>query len=369
MLQQKNDISKSSQPARFIPSTTSIANLFFNFFFKETKQVSLLLVLLLVSIFANFFIGPFPISLRDMWLLWQGQAEQITHEVFWQLRMPRLLLGLFIGMAYGLSGNLMQTLFKNSLADPSLIGVSSGASVGVICFMLFASWFTENYTTLNYFFNMPIGAFLGAMLSIFFIYRLSLVRGKISVSIMLLAGIAVNAMLGALIGIFSYVSDETTLKSFIFWTLGSLSMADYKSLLVLAPSLFLVFLWMMHKRHELNLLLLGEEEAKNSGVNTELLKKIIIVCVALVVGLSVAFTGIISFIGLVVPHVSRLLVGSHQKKLLPFSTLFGGFLILWADAIARVSIAPAELPIGILTALFGAPFFLWLLLKQKREIF
>jgi len=184
---------------------------------------------------------------------------------------------------------------------------------------------------------------------------------------MLLAGIAINAMLGALVGLFTYLSSEEELKSFMFWTMGSLANADMKAILTIFPIVIITLLFAISKQVELNLMLLGEDEAKNSGVNAEGLKKMIIFFVSLAIAVSVAFCGIIGFIGLVVPHISRILVGSNHKYYLPLSAILGSFILLWADTIARTIISPAELPIGIITALLGAPFFLWLLVKNRQN--
>lgn len=333
---------------------------------KKNIVLWLMLFLLFMSLFANIFIGAYKISLHQMWQAFFSDQEKMTWEVLYRLRFPRVLMSFLVGAAYGLSGTLMQALFKNPMADPSLIGVSSGASAGVVLFMLATSFWIE--AEFIRYISIPISAFAGAMLTIFFIYKISTVYNKISVSIMLLSGIAINALLGALIGIFSYVSDDATLRSFTFWTLGSLNMSNYQNTALLFLILSFVFFFMLHKKSELNLLLLGEDEAKNSGVNIELLKKMIVVSVALAIGISVAYTGMIGFVGLVVPHISRLLVGANHNYLVPFSVLFGSFFMVWTDALARTVIAPAELPIGIITALFGAPFFLWLLFKSKKQI-
>lgn len=348
-------------------------NIFLTAMFAKHKKIALggMFALLLLTVVVNIFLGAFDVTLQEAWQS-MFDHESIYYQVVTRLRIPRILMSLVVGIAFGICGTVMQTLFKNPLADPSLIGVSAGASAGVVLFMLLTSLFNISETAwgkyfINYF-TVPTSAFVGAIFTIWLIYKLSKVYGKISVSIMLLSGIALNALLGALIGMFTYVSDDATLRSFTFWTLGSLSSASYRNLLVLTPAIVLIFLATMYKRSELNLLLLGEDEAKNAGANTELLKKMLVVSVALGIGISVAYCGIISFVGLVVPHISRLLIGSNHNYLLPFSGLFGGFMLIWTDTIARTVISPAELPIGIITALFGAPFFLWLLLQTKKEM-
>lgn len=326
--------------------------------------------LLVFTLLSNIFIGAFSISFYDIKELFKNPNEnQLLAEVLIHIRIPRVLLGFTVGMAFGICGAVMQTLFRNPLADPSLIGVSSGASAGVVVFMLLGSFttFFANKFVQTYF-SIPLFAFLGAIFAIFLIYKLSTIYNKVSVAIMLLSGIALNSLLGSLIGIFTYISDDNTLRSFTFWTLGSLSKAEYSNIIVLVPINIIILFIFLSKRNELNLLLLGEDEAKNSGVNTELLKKVLVVCVALGIGVSVAFCGIIGFIGLVVPHISRLIIGSNHKYHVPFCAMFGSFTLIWADTIARVIIQPAELPIGIITSILGAPFFMWLLIKSKKQM-
>lgn len=330
----------------------------------------LMLILLILTLVSNIFIGAFDISLAEIKdLLSKDDKNKLIYEVLIQIRIPRVLLGLCVGMAFGLCGMIMQTLFRNPLADPSLIGVASGASAGVVIVMLLISFFPVFAQSIvaNYF-SVPLSAFLGAIITIILIYKLSIVYGKVSVSMMLLGGIAINSLLGALIGIFSYVSDDAALRSFTFWTLGSLNSGNYNNILILLPINFLILIIVLFLKNDLNLMLLGEDEAKNSGVNVEVLKKVLIICVALGIGVSVAFCGIIGFIGLVVPHISRLIIGSNHKYVLPFSAMCGAFTLIWADTIARTIIEPAELPIGIITAIVGAPFFMWLLLKSKKEM-
>lgn len=326
--------------------------------------------ILVLTIILNIFIGAFSLSLKDIMTVFTNPSEnQLIYEILVQIRVPRVLLGFSVGMAFGLCGAIMQTLFRNPLADPSLIGVSAGASAGVVVFMLLVSFvpFFANEIFTRYF-SIPFFAFAGAIISIYLIYKLSMVYNKVSVAIMLLSGIALNSLLGALIGVFTYVSDDNSLRSFTFWTLGSLSKAEYSNIIILLPINIIILFIVLSKKNDLNLLLLGEDEAKNSGVNTEVLKKVLVVCVALGIGISVAFCGIIGFIGLVVPHISRLIIGSNHRYYLPFCAMFGAFTLIWADSIARIIIQPAELPIGIITSILGAPFFMYLLIKSKKQL-
>lgn len=326
-------------------------------------------VLLILSVILNITIGAFSISFSQILnTVLNPEENRIYYQVLVDIRFPRVILGVLVGVAFGISGAMMQTLFKNPLADPSIIGVSAGASAGVVIFMLLGSFLPSIfYSGFFSYLSLPLSAFLGAVITIFAIYKLATIYNKVAVTVMLLAGIAINAMLGALVGLFTYVSTEEELKSFTFWTMGSLADGDTKVILTMLPIVVITYLFAIKKKVELNLMLLGEDEARNSGVNSERLKKLIILFVSLAIGASVAFCGIIGFIGLVVPHIARLLVGSNHKFYLPLSAVLGAFILLWADSLARMIIAPAELPIGIITSLLGAPFFLWLLIKNRQS--
>ncbi|WP_198304324.1 FecCD family ABC transporter permease [Arcobacter vandammei] len=337
-------------------------------FTNKKTVISILMILTIISVIINIAIGAFSITFEEILNTLKNPSENlIFYQVLSEIRLPRIFLAILVGIAFGLSGALMQTLFKNPLADPSIIGVSAGASAGVVLFMLLGSFLPFALTTgiLSYF-SLPLSAFLGAVITIFLIYKLATIYNKVAVTIMLLAGIAINAMLGALVGLFTYVSTEEELKSFTFWTMGSLAHGDMKVILTLIPIVIVTFIFAYSKRVELNLMLLGEDEAKNSGVNAERLKKLIILFVSLAIGISVAFCGIIGFIGLVVPHIARMLVGSNHKYYIPLSAILGAFILLWADSLARTIVSPAELPIGIITALLGAPFFLYLLIRNRQ---
>lgn len=330
--------------------------------------IGIFLILLIISIFLNITIGAFSISISEVITALLNPSEnQINYQVVADIRVPRVALGILVGVAFGISGAMLQTLFKNPLADPGLIGVSAGASAGVVIFMLLGKFLPDLlYDGVFSYLSLPFAAFLGALITIFVIYKLATVYNKVAVTVMLLAGIAINAMLGALVGLFTYVSTEEELKSFTFWTMGSLAEGDLKIILTLLPIILITYIFAHKKKVELNLMLLGEDEARNSGVNAERLKKLIILFVSLSIGASVAFCGIIGFIGLVVPHIARLLVGSNHKFFIPLSAILGAFVLLWADSLARTIVAPAELPIGIITAILGAPFFLWLLMKNRQ---
>ena len=295
-----------------------------------------------------------------------------------EIRIPRLLLGLMVGAGLAICGAVMQGLFRNPMADPGLLGVSSGAALGAVLTIVLGGAL----------FNMlggmldgpqsaparwPIGAidpwllpamaFAGGVASILVVHRLSVVNGKTDIATMLLAGIAVNAITGAGIGLLSYIADDAQLRDLIFWSLGSLEITDRRKLLVALVFIIPALLWLPRYAPALNANLLGEREAGHLGVEMEKIKRQLIVLVALVVGISVSLSGVIGFVGLVVPHLIRILTGPDHRLLLPASALFGATLLIGADIVARTAVAPAEIPIGIITAILGGPFFLWLLMR------
>lgn len=288
------------------------------------------------------------------------QAELIIG----QIRMPRTLLGLAVGAVLALSGVAMQGLFRNPLADPGLVGVSSGAALGAaIAIVGGASLGGLPDAIAPYL--LSASAFAGGLVVTALVYRLGSRNGQTSVSTMLLAGIALTALAGAVIGLFTYLADDATLRTLTFWNLGSLNGASYSRLWPLLVVTIGVGLWLPKRAKALNALLLGESEARHLGFDVERVKRELVFCTALGVGAAVAAAGMIGFIGLVVPHLVRLLVGPDHRVLLPASALAGAALLLFADVLARLVLAPAELPIGIVTALIGAPFFLYLLLRGR----
>ncbi|MBL0952192.1 MAG: iron ABC transporter permease [Pseudomonas sp.] len=288
------------------------------------------------------------------------QAELILA----QIRMPRTLLGLAVGMVLALCGVAMQGLFRNPLADPGLVGVSSGAALGAAVAIVGGAAFgglPEAFAP----YLLSACAFVGGLLVTALVYRLGRRDGQTNVATMLLAGIALTALAGAAIGLFTYLADDATLRTLTFWNLGSLNGASYARLWPLLLATLAVALWLPRRARALNALLLGESEARHLGFDVECLKRELVFCTALGVGAAVAAAGLIGFIGLVVPHLMRLLVGPDHRLLLPASALAGASLLLLADLVARLALAPAELPIGIVTALIGAPFFLYLLVRGR----
>ncbi|HBO4261072.1 TPA: iron ABC transporter permease [Pseudomonas aeruginosa] len=289
-----------------------------------------------------------------------AQAEMILG----QIRLPRTLLGLAVGAVLALSGVAMQGLFRNPLADPGLVGVSSGAALGAALAIVFGASLGGLPAFLAPYL-LSLCAFGGGLGVTWLVYRLGRRDGQTSVATMLLAGIALTALSGAVIGLFTYLADDATLRTLTFWNLGSLNGASYPRLWPLLLVALLVACWLPRRADALNALLLGESEARHLGFDVERFKAELVLCTALGVGAAVAAAGMIGFIGLVVPHLIRLVAGPDHRTLLPASMMAGAILLLLADLLARLALAPAELPIGIVTALIGAPFFLYLLLRGR----
>lgn len=299
---------------------------------------------------------------------WPALADfdAAQETVLLSIRLPRVLLGLLVGGSLAVAGASMQGLFRNPLADPGLLGVSSGAALAAFAAIVFGGpLFSEGSPLRNI--GLPVSAFCGALAALLALYALANDRGRIHVSTLLLAGIAINALCGAGIGLFSFLASDTQLRGFTFWSLGSLGGAGWGMLAVVAPLLGGAALLMLRLAPGLNLLALGESEAAHLGLRVERHKLYVGLLSALMVGIAVSVSGAIGFVGLVVPHILRMLGGPDHRWLLPASVLCGGALLVAADAAARVLVAPAELPIGVLTALTGGPFFMWLLVRSRKR--
>ncbi len=284
-----------------------------------------------------------------------------------QIRLPRTLMAALIGATLAVAGVMMQGLFRNPLADPSLIGVSSGASAGASFVIVLGASVIGGHELLGVS-AVALGAFVGAVAATFLVYRLAASESGTSVATMLLAGIAISALAGAINSFFSFIADNHMLRQISLWQMGSLSSASW-SRVILAMAVFgALFLWIPRYAAALNALLLGESEARHLGIDVDRVKVQIIIVVALAVGFCVALTGTIAFVGLITPHMVRLVIGPDHRGLIPCSMLAGAILLVIADAVSRFVLAPGELPIGVVTALLGAPFFLSLLHRRRSGL-
>ena len=295
-----------------------------------------------------------------------SSATQIDTILF-DIRLPRILLAIFVGAVLASTGAVMQGLFRNPLADPSLIGVSSGASVGASLMIVTAGGFIQGGALVGISL-VSIGAFVGGFTATLLVYRLATSGMGTSVTTMLLAGIAIGALAGALNSLLSYFSDNDMLRQISLWQMGNLSGASWLKVSIMGVVTILLMGLFPRDSRALNALLLGESEARHLGINVQRVKRRLIVLTALGVGVSVAVAGLVGFVGLIMPHIIRLMIGPDHRWLIPASGLAGAILLVVADSLARVVVIPAELPTGILTAILGAPFFVALLLQQRKDV-
>lgn len=334
----------------------------------RARQVLALLALLLGAVsVASMTVGASGVALFPALGRWLSGEALALHErvVLLDIRLPRLLTGILVGAALAVSGAVMQGLFRNPLADPGIVGVGAGAGLGAVLAIVLGGMLPASLAMLAGPHLVPIAAFLGGWGSTLVLYRVSTRQGRTSVATMLLAGIAMGALAGALTGLMVYIADDQQLRDLTFWGLGSLAGASWTKIAASAPIILLALVAAPALARALNAFTLGEAAAAHLGIPVQRMKNIAILTVAGATGAAVAISGGIGFIGIVVPHLLRLAMGPDHRYLLPASALLGASLLLGADMIARVIVAPAELPIGIVTAVLGAPVFLWILLKRR----
>lgn len=309
------------------------------------------------SVVPKILISRFPLIHHLITPSWSiGEAAIIL-----EIRLPRIILGVLVGAALAVAGTTMQALFRNPMADPYIIGISSGAALGAIVSLTFGLNIFGLYT-------LPLMAFICGAAVIFLVYSIASVRGKLPVNTLLLSGIAIALFLSAIISFLMYTAGEE-LHGIVFWLMGGLWGRSWSHVLMAFPFILLGTAVIHIFARDLNIMLLGEEPAQHLGIEVETVKKIIIFSTSLIVAAAVSVSGIIGFIGLIIPHIMRILVGPDHRVLLPSSALVGGIFLVWTDTLARTIIAPTEIPVGIITALFGAPFFLYLLRTRKRSMF
>ena len=312
--------------------------------------------------------GDMAIVLLDRIGLWFGAAADPVHSaVIESIRAPRVALGLAAGAALGIAGAVMQGIFRNPLADPGLIGVSSGGAAAAVAVIVLGAGVAAPLIALLGPFALPVAAFTGSLTAVALIYRVSLFEGRVVVATMLLAGVAANALAAALIGYLTFLADDAQLRTLTFWTLGSLNGATWSRVWPALILMGIAIAALSTLARPLNSLLLGESEAKHLGTDVEALKLRAAVCTAAGVGAATAVCGIIGFVGLVTPHLVRLMTGPDHRFVLPGSALLGAGLLTFADLVARLAVQPAELPLGVVTAFIGAPFFFWLLIRDKTK--
>jgi iron complex transport system permease protein len=334
-----------------------------------------LLLLLVFSLFLGASTGAVSISYKEIIGILARQAgielgtgfEARQEAVLLTVRIPRVLFGLLIGAALGMSGAALQSLFRNPLADPGLIGISSGGTLAAVFVTVFGASLFPAVSKFLGFYTLPVASFIGAFAVTIAVFRFSQFAGRTMIATLLLAGIAINALTSSLTGFTIFYANDAQLRSITFWTLGSLGGATWSHVTAILPFILVPLLVLPRMSKALNAFALGESNAAHLGINTEKTKKYIIVLSALAVGASVAVAGIIGFVGLVVPHIVRLLIGPDNRYLLTASALLGSSLLILADLGSRTMMKSAELPIGILTCLLGAPLFMYILIRERKK--
>ncbi len=317
--------------------------------------------------------GAYAISPSQLWdVLWNlmagGPAQSPEHLVFVNIRLPRLALGVAAGAGLGMAGALMQGLFRNPLADPGLIGISSGAALAAATTIVMGSWWFPELPRQLGSWTLVLMAFLGGLGVTVLIYMLAQYEGGTRLGMMLLAGIAMNALAGAGLGFLSFMATDEQLRNIQFWLLGSLGGARWSAVGLVGFLVFLSCCAGFSLARPLNAIALGEAQAVMLGVPVERVKRLAILATALAVGVVTATTGIIGFVGLIAPHMVRLVAGPDHRVVLPGSAMLGAALVLVADSVARTVVKPAELPLGVLTAVIGVPFFLALLRHLRGRL-
>lgn len=326
-----------------------------------------LLVTLVVAALVGFSLGAYSAGPADVVRvlahrlgLADPHPDPMTADVLWQIRFPRVLLGVVVGAALGCAGATMQGTFANPLAEPGIVGVSSGAVLGAVGqivtgFQPLGTW------------SLPAAAFAGGLVSVIGVYAAARHDGRTEVVTLVLTGVALNALLGAVIGLLTYFSEDAELRSITFWTLGSVANATWSQVLVVAPLAVLGVAAAVRARRSLDLLALGDGPARHLGVDVERFRMQMLVVIAVLTAAAVAVSGIVLFIGLVIPHLVRMVAGPGHRWLLPASALGGATILVIADIAARTIASPAEVPLGVLTSLVGSPFFFWQLRRTRAS--
>ena len=333
--------------------------------------LSILLLFLLATV--SLFLGVYEFETNVFSILTSFFDSSITiseadRYILFDLRLPRIVMGILIGSMLAVSGTCMQGMFKNPLATPDLIGITSGATFFAAVSIVLGGVLKAFVPDSLHFYLLSLMAFIGSLLTMLLVYKIATVNGKTNVVMMLLSGVAVTAIGFAFTGFLIYLSKEEELRDLTFWNLGSLAGATWMKNALLLAVLLLSYFFLLGKGKSLNALMLGENDAKHLGVPVEKIKKQIVVFTALMVGTTVAFAGTIGFVGLVIPYILRLLFKSNYQLILPLSAVFGSILLVVADTISRTIVAPSEIPIGILTAMLGAPVFIFILIKNKKSL-
>ena len=349
----------------------------FNLSWRKDKKVfiAVLLILLFISsIILGISFGAVDIPPYDVYRVFLykvfgikiGNLDEILNstlfDIIWGVRMPRVLLGAFAGMALAMVGVIMQATIQNPLGDPYILGLSSGASLGATFSILIG------FSGVLSSFGAPLGAFLGALIASIFVYFLAKIGGRITPFKMILAGMVISSICSSLTSLIIFLSkDNEGIRTVNFWMMGSLAGAEWSNIVLPIAISVIPLIYFFTQYRNLNLMVLGDETSITLGLNIEMHRKIYMILSSLITGVILSVCGTICFVGIMIPHIVRLIFGTDHKTLLPFSALVGAIFLIWADVIARCAITNMELPIGIITSVIGAPFLLWLMVKGTRE--
>lgn len=305
-----------------------------------------------------------------LWKVIVGESDLSLSDkyIVWDVRASRIVMAIIIGSMLSVSGTSLQGLFRNPLATGDLIGLTAGATLMAAITIVLGGHFREYLPEAVQFSLVGIAAFIGSLLAMLLVYKISTSGGKTNVVMMLLSGVAISAIGFSITGFLIYISKDEQLRDLTFWNMGSLAAATWTKNIILTVILIISYTILLPKGKALNAMMLGEKDAQHLGINVERLKKQIVIIVSLMVGSCVAFSGTIGFVGLIVPYILRLLFKSNYSFILPLSAIFGSVLLLTADTVSRSVVEPSELPIGILTAMMGAPIFIAILLKFKKSV-
>lgn len=337
--------------------------------------IAILFILLIAASILSICVGAVKINASELGSLITyrlGISKEMNFSVqqeavLFTLRLPRVILGVLVGSILAIAGATIQGLFRNPLAEPGLIGISSGASLFAVIMIVLEARFFSFMTAAFGYYALSIAAFIGACITTFIVYRLAMRKGKADITTLLLAGIAINALAGSFTGLLTYVATDDQLRNITFWSMGSLGGASWKTISAIFPFVIIPLIALPFFSKALNALSLGESQAGHMGVNVGLIKTLAIVLATLGVGASVAVSGMIGFIGLVIPHILRMAFSADNRLVIPGSALLGAIVLVVADLIARTLVAPAELPIGILTAIIGTPVFIYIIMVERRK--
>ncbi len=320
-----------------------------------------LFIILVVSVYYSVSKGPIEITFMEFLYALVGRGEPVHEKVIWQLRMPRVMMAVFVGMGLTVAGVGMQALFKNPMASPYILGLSSGAAFGAAVAMVIGITIIPGRLAI------PSMAFIFCFITLMIVYNIARSHGRVPVETLLLAGIAVGAFFSALVSLLTYLAGDE-LEGIVFWMMGDLSQFGWDNFIIVMPLVVIGVVATYYYSRELNAMMLGDHHAMNLGIEVNKVRFNVLIASALMTAAAVSFVGIIGFVGLVIPHIVRMIVGPDHRILIPASVMAGAIFLVLCDIISRIVMYPGTLPIGIITALIGAPYFIYLLRRRRREI-